>query len=268
MKRVASGRESSAASDARISRKASVSAPYLGLDPRVRQSGAGPATHGRLSSRARSARGTRSWRRAGPPSASPARSPVRSAHQGPPRRLDRDRRLSPQARLAGAPRWQGGRHIWSTNDAVRHAERELALQAHAPTSAPSRTGNKRARARHRAAHLEAPQESTSRGRLKGPSLRFDSSSPAPNLTLARHAAASNALDLHPSSNATAATRPHSRGSAPFLRAFRSASTSPMRAPLRRSRVGAQASGRVHRAPPNEEAPGTSSEARLPTVTGR
>src|SRR4030095_6768440 len=30
---------------------------------------------------------------------------------------------------AGAPRWQGGRHVWSTNDAMRHAERELALQA-------------------------------------------------------------------------------------------------------------------------------------------
>jgi transposase len=30
---------------------------------------------------------------------------------------------------AGAPRWQGGRDIWSTNDAMRHAERDLALQA-------------------------------------------------------------------------------------------------------------------------------------------
>jgi transposase len=29
---------------------------------------------------------------------------------------------------AGAPRWQGGRGVWSTNDAMRHAERELALQ--------------------------------------------------------------------------------------------------------------------------------------------
>src|SRR5215211_8852912 len=36
------------------------------------------------------------------------------------------RRLELQA---GAPRWQGGRHVWSTNDAMRHAERELALQA-------------------------------------------------------------------------------------------------------------------------------------------
>jgi transposase len=30
---------------------------------------------------------------------------------------------------AGAPRYQGGRGVWSTNDAMRHAERELALQA-------------------------------------------------------------------------------------------------------------------------------------------
>jgi hypothetical protein len=31
---------------------------------------------------------------------------------------------------AGAPRWQGGRGVWSTNTAMRHAKRELALQAH------------------------------------------------------------------------------------------------------------------------------------------
>ena len=30
---------------------------------------------------------------------------------------------------AGAPPRQGGRHVWSTNTAMRHAERELALQA-------------------------------------------------------------------------------------------------------------------------------------------
>ena len=30
---------------------------------------------------------------------------------------------------AGAPRFQGGRGVWSTNDAMRPAERELALQA-------------------------------------------------------------------------------------------------------------------------------------------
>ena len=29
----------------------------------------------------------------------------------------------------GAPRWQGGQGVWSTNDAMRQAERELVLQA-------------------------------------------------------------------------------------------------------------------------------------------
>ncbi len=33
------------------------------------------------------------------------------------------------ALTAGAPRWQGGRSVWSTNQAMRQAERELALQA-------------------------------------------------------------------------------------------------------------------------------------------
>jgi len=47
---------------------------YLGLDPRVRQSGVGPATHATSPSRARPARATRSSRRAGRRSVSPARS--------------------------------------------------------------------------------------------------------------------------------------------------------------------------------------------------
>jgi hypothetical protein len=57
---------------------------------------------------------------------------------------------------------------------------------------PSKTGNRRARARHRAAHLMAPRRSTSRGRPQGPSLRFDSSSPAPGRTLPRK----TAVDQH------------------------------------------------------------------------
>jgi hypothetical protein len=36
------------------------------------------------------------------------------------------RRLELQA---GAPRYRGGRSVWSTNEAMRTAERELALQA-------------------------------------------------------------------------------------------------------------------------------------------
>ena len=34
---------------------------------------------------------------------------------------------------AGAPRSQGGRSVWSTNNAMRQAERELALHAHERT---------------------------------------------------------------------------------------------------------------------------------------
>jgi hypothetical protein len=47
------------------------------------------------------------------------------------------RRLELQA---GAPRWQGGRHVWSTNDAMRHAERSSRSKPSAPTNARSPTG--------------------------------------------------------------------------------------------------------------------------------
>ena len=74
---------------------------YLGLDPRVRQSGAGPRdARPHLKARLASARGTRSSRRAGRRSASPGRLHAfyqriraRRGHSG------RDRRRRPQARL-------------------------------------------------------------------------------------------------------------------------------------------------------------------------
>jgi hypothetical protein len=37
--------------------------------------------------------------------------------------------MRPLELQAGARRWQGGRGIWTTNEAMRQAERELALQA-------------------------------------------------------------------------------------------------------------------------------------------
>jgi transposase len=49
---------------------------YLGLDPRVRQSGNTPATHGHISNRARPAPATRSSKRAGQRSVNRARSPA------------------------------------------------------------------------------------------------------------------------------------------------------------------------------------------------
>ena len=72
---------------------------YLGLDPRVRQSGVGPATHGHISK------------------------------QGSVRALTK-KKLRRLEITAGAERYTAKAvGIWSANDAVREAERELARQA-------------------------------------------------------------------------------------------------------------------------------------------
>jgi transposase len=133
---------------------------YLGLDPRVRQSGAAPATHGHISkqgsSSARHALVEACWstvRQPGPIAGFYQRVRARRGHSiaivasarklaclfwclltrgedyafaQPSLTTKKMRRLELQA---GAPRGQGGRGVWSTNDAMRHAERELALQA-------------------------------------------------------------------------------------------------------------------------------------------
>jgi transposase len=133
---------------------------YLGLDPRVRQSGNAPATHGHISKQgSASARhalveACRSTvRQPGPIAGFYERVRARRGHSiaivasarklaclfwclltrgedyafaQPSLTKKKMRRLE---LTAGAPRWQGGRHVWSTNDAMRHAERELALQA-------------------------------------------------------------------------------------------------------------------------------------------
>jgi transposase len=133
---------------------------YLGLDPRVRQSGATPATHGRISKQgsasARHALVEASWstvQQPGPIAGFYARVKARRGHSiaivatarklaclfwclltrgedyafaQPSLTKKKMRRLEI---AAGAPRWQGGRSVWSTNDAMRKAERELALQA-------------------------------------------------------------------------------------------------------------------------------------------
>jgi transposase len=135
-------------------------AGYLGLDPRVRQSGAGPANHGRISKQgsasARHALVEASWstvRQPGPIAGFYSRIKARRGHsiaivaaarklaclfwclltrgedyafQQPSLTKKKMRRLE---LTAGAPRYQGGRSVWSTNDAMRQAERELALQA-------------------------------------------------------------------------------------------------------------------------------------------
>jgi transposase len=133
---------------------------YLGLDPRVRQSGAGPAAHGHVSkqgsSSTRHALVEACWsvvRQPGPMAAFYQRLKARRGHSiavvatarklaclfwclltrgedyafaQPSLTAKKMRRLE---LLAGAPRWQGGHGIWSTNDAMRSAELELARQA-------------------------------------------------------------------------------------------------------------------------------------------
>ena len=133
---------------------------YLGLDPRVRQSGAAPASHGRISKQgsasARHALVEASWstvRQPGPIAGFYQRVKARRGHSvaivASARKLaclfwclltrEQDyafaqpsltkKKMRRLELTAGAPRWQGGRSVWSTNDAMRAAERELARQA-------------------------------------------------------------------------------------------------------------------------------------------
>jgi transposase len=132
---------------------------YLGLDPRVRQSGAGPATHGHISKQgsasARHALVEASWstvQQPGPIAAHYARIKARRGHSiaivASARKLaclfwclltrDEDyafaqpsltkKKMRRLELAAGAPRYQGGRSVWSTNQVMRQAERALALQ--------------------------------------------------------------------------------------------------------------------------------------------
>ena len=133
---------------------------YLGLDPRVRQSGNTPATHGRISKQgsasARHALVEAAWsvvRQPGPLHAFYQRIRARRGHQvavvAAARKLAclfwcmltrgqdyaygqpslTKKKLRRLELTAGAQRYQGGRTVWSTNDGMRQAERELALQA-------------------------------------------------------------------------------------------------------------------------------------------
>ena len=165
---------------------------YLGLDPRVRQSGAGPAPRphlqaglGQRPSRAR--RGVLVDR----PPARPDRR-LLSARQGAPRPLDRDRRLSAQARVpvlvpaharrglrvraavadqeedapprtAGrrpAPAGRPRRLVDQRRDAPSRARARAPGPARLRTHDPRPPATRRARARHRAAHLMAPQRAS------------------------------------------------------------------------------------------------------------
>jgi len=133
---------------------------YLGLDPKVRQSGPGPGTSGHISKQgsasARWALVEASWsavRQPGPLRAFYQRVRARRGHQiaivAAARKLaclfwflltrEQDyayaqpsltkKKLRRLEIAAGAPKYQGRSNIWSTNDAMREAERALAEQA-------------------------------------------------------------------------------------------------------------------------------------------
>jgi transposase len=133
---------------------------YLGLDPRVRQSGDTPAHHGHISKQgsasARHALVEACWstvRQPGPIAAFYARIKTKRGHAiaivAAARKLAclfwclltrgedyafaqpslTKKKMRHLELTAGAPRRQGGRDIWSTNTAIRQAERDLALQA-------------------------------------------------------------------------------------------------------------------------------------------
>jgi transposase len=163
---------------------------YLGLDPKVRQSGPGPASHGRISKQgsapARYALVEAAWsvvRQPGPLHAFYERIRSRRRHQvaivATARKLaclfwqlltkEEDfaysqpsltkKKLRRLELLAGAPKGEGGTAVWSTNKAMREAERSSPSRPSAPTSAPFATGRRRrprkmVRARHRGAHLQ------------------------------------------------------------------------------------------------------------------
>ena len=133
---------------------------YLGLDPKIRQSGPGPGTSGHISKQgsasARWALVEASWstvRQPGPMRAFYQRVRARRGHQiavvAAARKLAclfwclltrgedyayaqpslTKKKLRRLEIAAGAPKYQGRSNIWSTNDAMREAERALAEQA-------------------------------------------------------------------------------------------------------------------------------------------
>ena len=210
---------------------------YLGLDPRVRQSGAGPANHGHISKQgsnsARHALVEACWstvRQPGPIAAFYARVKAKRGHSiaivasarklaclfwclltrgedyafaQPSLTTKKMRRLE---LTAGAPRRQGGRDVWSTNTAMRTAERELALQAQrayertvADWQATAKVGASATPGRA----SQRPSSGKQRGRPQAPDdLRFSSSVTRTHPRLSRRSPPrSSRLDFHPSRKA-------------------------------------------------------------------
>ena len=197
-------------------RRSQISASWsaLGLDPRVRQSGSTPATHGRISSKAqrppaRALRRLERGRQPGPLRAFYQRIRARRGHQvavvaaarklaclfwcmltrgedyafqQPSLTKKKLRRLELQA---GAERGNVKAGIWSTNDAMRRAERDLARQAELAYSAPSRLGlNEGASATQGDAISKPPQRQAARQGIS-PKPCALARRPAPPQTFAR-----------------------------------------------------------------------------------
>ena len=193
---------------------------YLGLDPKVRQSGEAPARSGRISKRgsasARWALVEAAWttvRQPGPLHAFYERTRGRRGHGkaivATARKLavlfwcmlTRGEDYAHQPSLtakklrklelkAGAPRYtKAAAGISSVNRAMREAERQLAEQADIPTSDSCKTSKpelqrrKWAPARPRSAHKLGPRRAKLRGRLEAPDVCASlRQSPAPRTT--------------------------------------------------------------------------------------
>ena len=190
---------------------------YLGLDPRVRQSGSTPATHGRISKQgsasARHALVEAAWsvvRQPGPLHAFYQRIRARRGHQvavvAAARKLAclfwcmltrgedyayqqpslTKKKLRRLELAAGAPRYQGGRASGRPTTRCAKPSANSPAKPSSPTSAPSPTGSQpRARARHRDAHHKGPRRASSAARHQSQTLRSSSSSPAPARTVTR-----------------------------------------------------------------------------------
>jgi transposase len=210
---------------------------YLGLDPRVRQSGSTPATHGRISKQgsasARHALVEASWsvvRQPGPLHAFYQRIRVRRGHQvavvAAARKLaclfwcmltrGEDYAFQQPSltrkklrRSSSKPAPRAGRAAARSGASARRCAKPSArspAKPNSPTSAPLPTGiQRRARARHRDAHLKAVKAASSAAGHRSQTLRF-SSSPAPPRTLASSdQRVQRTVDFHPSRIARAST---------------------------------------------------------------
>ncbi len=194
---------------------------YLGLDPRVRQSGTAPASHGHISRQgsapARHALVEASWsavRQPGPLRAFYERIRVRRGHQvaivASARKLaclfwclltrEEDyayaqpsltrKKLRRLELRAGAPKGRSSPASGQQTTRCEGPSRSWRARESRPTSAPSPTGSPwrsagRARTRHRDAHLKADLTASSATRHQSQTLRFSSSSTTPTRNLAQ-----------------------------------------------------------------------------------